>query len=67
MIFRNLVFIASFLFFTNLQAQNTDSQKYSKKEYSAQRVSEVPKIDGFLNDPVWEAKSIATNFLMFEL
>ena len=66
MIFRNLVFIASFLFFTNLQAQNTDSQKYSKKEYSAQRVSEVPKIDGFLNDPVWEGKSIATNFLMFE-
>ncbi|MFO7719291.1 MAG: DUF5916 domain-containing protein [Gillisia sp.] len=66
MIFRNLVLIAFILFITSFHAQNIDSQNYSKKEYSAQRIFEAPKIDGFINDQVWEGKSIATNFLMFE-
>ena len=66
MIFKNLLFIGSILFITNLQAQEISSNKYSKKDYSAQRISEAPKINGFLNDPVWEVTSIATNFLMVE-
>ncbi|CAM4135696.1 DUF5916 domain-containing protein [Gillisia limnaea] len=66
MIFKNLVFIASILIFINLKAQDIDPNKLSKKEYSAQRITEAPKINGFLNDPVWEGTPIATNFLMVE-
>jgi len=53
-----IIFI--FFFTTIIFSQN------KPKEIQAVRVSEAPKIDGELNDPVWENANIARDFVMFD-
>ena len=37
-----------------------------KKNITASRINTPPKIDGILNDKIWESVAIATDFNMFE-
>ena len=37
-----------------------------KKNIKASRINTPPKIDGILNDKIWESVAIATDFNMFE-
>ncbi|WP_417236348.1 DUF5916 domain-containing protein [Bizionia paragorgiae] len=41
------------------------SYAQSKKEYTITRALVAPKIDGILNDAVWQKASIATDFIQF--
>jgi len=53
--------IVSMLFFTTLIYS-----QISKKELTAIRISEAPKIDGILDEPVWEKGKIGSDFVMYE-
>lgn len=66
MIFKNQIFIIFLLFSLNISSQNKNNTIPAKKEYSAIRTSEAPKIDGILNDRVWNNIPLATDFLMVE-
>ncbi|HET8810649.1 MAG TPA: DUF5916 domain-containing protein, partial [Flavobacteriaceae bacterium] len=50
-----------FFIFCSANAQETDS--ISRKKITISRITEAPKIDGFLNDPAWKNAAIATNFI----
>lgn len=66
MIFRNQIIIFFLLVNFILPAQNKTLPNPSKKEYVAQRTSNAPQIDGYLNDSVWKNIPVSTNFLMVE-
>ena len=55
------IIIASLLLFTTLMYS-----QISKKELTAVRVSEAPKIDGILDELVWEKGEIGSDFVMYE-
>jgi len=55
-----IVIIIIFFFTTIIFSQN------KPKEIQAVRVSEAPKIDGILDDSVWENINIAKDFVMFD-
>lgn len=57
---KNIAIIILFFFTTIIYSQN------EKKELQAVRVSEAPKIDGKLDDLVWEKAHIARDFVMFD-
>jgi len=52
--------IVFFIFSINIFAQKT------KKILSINLVKEAPKIDGILNDAVWQKAKKATNFYMYQ-
>jgi len=60
---RSLLFITLLLITNCLLAYNSNDVISNKKSVSAIRVSEAPKIDGILNDIVWQSASIATDFI----
>lgn len=66
MIFRNQIFIIFLLLCFILPAQNKPLIKSSNKEYRTQKIFDAPKIDGILNDSIWQNIPVATNFLMVE-
>jgi hypothetical protein len=47
-----------------LQAQNSTTQKISKKTYNTHRITTAPTIDGILDDNIWAEIPEATNFVM---
>ena len=57
---KNIV-ITSFLLFTTLIFS-----QISKKEMVAVRISEAPKIDGILDEAVWEKSEIGGDFVMYQ-
>lgn len=61
-----LSFFVLFLSFAGLQAQNDSPVQNSRKVFTAERIEQAPDIDGVLDDAVWEDKTVATDFLMFE-
>lgn len=54
------------LLFIGWFAETAQSQEISRKTIPATRASTAPKIDGILNDEVWQTAPIATDFVMFE-
>jgi len=66
MTYRSLLFIFILLYISKIQAQNIQPKNDSIKEITALRITNLPRIDGLLNDEVWENKPIATNFVMLE-
>ena len=54
-----------FLFTHNFFAQVEINSK-NRKTYEITRISDAPKIDGKLDDEVYNSLPVATNFLMFE-
>ncbi len=57
---KNIVIVSLLLFTTLIYSQ------ISKKELTAVRVSEAPKIDGILDESVWEKGKIGSDFVMYE-
>ena len=55
------VIIINFLLFTTLIFS-----QISKKELVAIRINEAPKIDGILDEPVWEKGTIGSDFVMYD-
>ena len=56
-----------FLLFIQSLCLFSQNQKLpQKKEYTAQRIPEAPKIDGVLDDAVWEGIPVATDFVMVD-
>ena len=58
-LFFSILFIFSF-FTIGLHAQK------DRKEYQTNRIQDPPKIDGIINDKVWNSAEIATDFVMVE-
>ena len=54
-----LIFLSSGVLFSQ-------DQQLPKKEYTATRISESPKIDGIPDDAIWKEVPVATNFVMFQ-
>lgn len=60
---RSLLLLLIFLQSGYLISQNSKSVK---KEYSAQRISETPKIDGSPDEDLWKNIPVATDFVMID-
>lgn len=60
-------FLILFFFFTCYFLFPQNKQSFTtNKEYTAQRIDTSPKIDGRLDEDVWQDQSVATNFVMLE-
>ncbi|CAM4033508.1 DUF5916 domain-containing protein [Gillisia hiemivivida] len=66
MFLRTIFILFVCLSFIKLQAQNSKQDKISKKSYNAQRIFNAPKIDGILDDSIWEELPEASNFVMVQ-
>ncbi|MEJ8801291.1 DUF5916 domain-containing protein [Pontibacter sp. H249] len=55
------VFVVAALFGANVSAQN--AKKQPPKELQALRINDAPKIDGVLDEAIWQQAQIATNFI----
>lgn len=55
-----ILFIFSFLSFTNAEAQ------IERKEYQINRIQSPPKIDGKFEDACWQNMPIATDFIQYD-
>ena len=49
-----------------MRSQNNRKELPARKQYEAQKIISAPKIDGILDDEVWEDVPVATDFLMVE-
>jgi hypothetical protein len=58
-----MTFIITLLPLSNTLAQDQKKQTVPKKQLEVQRVITPPKIDGILDDDVWQQAPIATNFI----
>lgn len=56
-----IIFLHSAFLFSQKEAFNKE-----KKEYSAVRINTVPKIDGIIDDAIWETIPVATHFVMID-
>lgn len=62
-------FLLSFLFSFFIQltnAQDKEKNLSERKSYQALRIHNSPKIDGLLEDEVWQKANTASNFMMVE-
>lgn len=66
MFLRKIFILFVCLSFFKLHAQISSPLKIAKKTYAAQRISDAPKIDGILDDAIWEPIPIATDFVMVQ-
>ena len=60
---KNLYFLILFLICVNASAQE---KRPIKKRINAVKISTAPKIDGVLNDKIWNNIPVATNFIQFD-
>ena len=60
---RNLILIYFIFLCAFVDAQNVVQDSIIRKSYQISKTAIAPKIDGFLNDAVWENLPIATNFV----
>jgi len=66
MLLKKIIVLFVCLAFPKLQAQTSPLSKNIKKTYKTQRISDAPEIDGVLDDTVWNAIPVATDFVMVQ-
>lgn len=60
-------FLLFFILFTsNIYAQSVEVNFKNRKTYEITRISDAPKIDGNLDEKVYQSLPVASDFLMFE-
>ncbi len=55
--------LALFIFFFLIQESHAQN---AKKQIEALRITQSPKIDGLLNDAIWQSAPVATEFFQYE-
>ena len=66
MLFKKIIVLFVCFAFPKLHAQTSPQQKNVKKTYNTRRISDVPVIDGVLDDAVWNSIPEATDFVMVQ-
>jgi len=62
---RSALLVISICFFNHVSAQDDIVIPEDKKSLNISRTDKAPKIDGVLNEAIWENAEIATNFISF--